>query len=71
MAAGQRAAERAHLAGESARAALAADGEQSARLCLTAAEALETVGRALVAAAQTARRALGVTSGPAQPAGAR
>lgn len=57
---GQRAAERAHLAGETARATVAASGaEHAAAQCRAAAEALESEGRALILAARAARRALG------------
>jgi hypothetical protein len=65
VAEGQRAAERAHLAGETARAAVASGTEHAAAQCSAAAEALESEGRALILAARAARRALGRRPGPA------
>lgn len=55
----QRAAAAAHLAGETARDALARDFDAELDRCLAAARRLEAEGRALVAAAHAARRALG------------
>jgi hypothetical protein len=54
----QRAAEQAHLAAESARAALARSDESVGMRCREAADELETRGRDLIAAAQAARQAL-------------
>jgi hypothetical protein len=54
----QQAAEAAHLAGESARAAVARGFPSSASSCHGAAEALEAQGLAIVAAARAARDAL-------------
>ncbi|WP_331537790.1 hypothetical protein [Phenylobacterium sp.] len=54
----QQAAEAAHFAGESARAAVSRDFEGSASVCRGAADMFDAQGRALLAAARAARRAL-------------
>ena len=58
VASAQRAAETAHVAGEAARAAVARGMDHGANSCRQAADALEAEGRALLAAARAARRAL-------------
>jgi hypothetical protein len=58
----QHAAEMAHVAGEAARAAIARGMDPGASSCRQAADALEAEGRALLAAARAARRALASTN---------
>jgi hypothetical protein len=54
----QRAAADAHLAGETARSAVARGSDGEAGHCAAAARSLESQGRALLAAARAARRVL-------------